>query len=126
MGRLLEIARTLPVLVPPPRQAKAACKIKEVVCEKSVKSELSPGGETRLEPEVKIPVQSAPAFHPAASAVLGLIACADLPLPHPQIVRDMAGQGYSKDAAKQSIAYCQKRGWIEHNLTTGYVLCGRV
>lgn len=109
MGRLLEIARTLPVLTPPPGMPRTTCEI-------SVKSELS-------SPQA---YQKAPlaltAFDPAASAVLGILVQAGQPVPHPAIVVAMAMKGYDKTAARKAIASCQAKGWIEHNLISGYVL----
>ena len=59
-----------------------------------------------------------------AADVLDLLARADAPLSHTAIVRGLAGRGYGKAAAYKAIAGCQGRGWIEHDLTTGYVLSG--
>ncbi len=109
MGRLLEIARTLPVLAPAPRALRTACEI-------SVKSELSPP------PAYQKATLALTAFDPAASAVLGILVHAGQPVPHPAIVAAMAMKGYDKAAAQKAIASCQTKGWIEHNLTTGYIL----
>ena len=62
------------------------------------------------------------AFDPAASAVLGILVQAGQPAPHPAIVVAMAMKGYDKTAARKAIASCQAKGWIEHNLISGYVL----
>lgn len=64
-------------------------------------------------------------FDPAASAVMRLLAASPVPLPHPAIVKALSAGGMTKEAAKQGIGLCQSRGWIEHNLTTGYVLAGQ-
>lgn len=63
-----------------------------------------------------------PAFDAPASAVLQLLVQSDRPLPHQEIVRRMKAAGHDKTTAKQAIARCQKRHWIEHNLETGYIL----
>ena len=75
-------------------------------------------------PAIPLECEVRQAEDPAAAAVLLLLSASVLPLPHPQIVRLLSGQGFGKDAAKAAIGRCQVRGWIEHNLTTGYVLCG--
>ena len=61
-------------------------------------------------------------FDAPASTVLQLLVQANRPVPHPEIVRRMERHGHDKTAAKEAIARCQKRRWIEHNLETGYVL----
>lgn len=63
-----------------------------------------------------------PVFDAPASAVLQILVQADQPVPHQDIVQRMQATGHDKTTAKQAIARCQKRRWIEHNLTTGYVL----
>ena len=64
-----------------------------------------------------------PAVNPAVHAVLKLLALSPAPIPHPSILKALMEDGASKEAAKAAIGFCQARGWIEHNLTTGYVLC---
>ncbi len=61
-------------------------------------------------------------WNQAAADVLTILIEADRPMPHPEIVRRMENRGHDKTAARQAIACCQKRRWIEHNLETGYVL----
>ena len=73
------------------------------------------------------PVAPAPRpapFHPALAAVLAVLVEAAAPVPHNQIVKALVKGGQEKKAAKEAIAACQKRGWIEHNLLTGYILGG--
>lgn len=65
-----------------------------------------------------------PLWNQSAADVLDIVALAGHPLLHPQIVKAMAGRSCSKMEAYASIAFCQGRGWIEHNLFTGYVLSG--
>ncbi len=72
--------------------------------------------------EAARPVMQAADFSPAASAVLAVLAEADRPVPHPGIVKALAGRGHGKAAACEAIALCQRRGWIGHDLTGGYVL----
>ena len=71
--------------------------------------------------QAPLPVAETP-FDAPASAVLQILVQANRPVPHPEIVRLMERRGHNKTAAKQAIARCQKRRWIEHNLETGYVL----
>lgn len=59
-----------------------------------------------------------------AADVLDVLVKAGAPLLHTALVRGLAGRGYGKAAAYQAIAGCQRRGWIWHNLTTGYELPG--
>ena len=63
-------------------------------------------------------------FHPALADVLAVLVEAAAPVPHNRIVKALVKGGQEKKSAKEAIAACQKRGWIEHNLLTGYILGG--
>ena len=63
----------------------------------------------------------APLDRPAAD-VLAALVHADLPLTHTALLRALAECGHDPTTARQAIARCQHWRWIEHNLTTGYVL----
>jgi hypothetical protein len=108
MGRFLEIARETEGLPAPPEQrlvpSPAAINLPFPV------------------PPLKPVSVTEPPFDALASAVLNILVDADQPVPHTEIVRQMGSRGHDKTAARQAIARCQKRCWIEHNLTTGYVL----
>ena len=113
MGRFLEIARDTEHSTPahpPPMPEK-----------NSVSSFASAKLAVLVTPLKPVEV-AAPPFDAPASAVLQILVNADRPVPHPEIVRRMMAAGHDKTAAKQAIARCQKRRWIEHNLETGYVL----
>ena len=56
--------------------------------------------------------------------VLAVLTDAGGPVPYPQIVVALAGQGHQKESARQAIAEAQAQRWIEHNLISGYVLAG--
>lgn len=108
MGRLLEIARDTERQPAPPEQKPVP----------------SP-------PPVNLPVPlmplkpasvTEPPFDALASAVLNILVIADRPVPHTEIVRLMEKHGHDRTAARQAIARCQKRRWIEHDLVTGYVV----
>ncbi len=75
-------------------------------------------------PAGRIGSAEAPEWDQAAADVLDILARADGPMPHPGIVKALAGRGHEKAAAQAAIAGCQGRGWIWHNLTTGYELPG--
>jgi hypothetical protein len=107
MGRFLEIARgsgMLPALLGP---------------------RTAPSPPSIMRPIPLPPMQTpaaVPPFDAPASAVLQILVVADQPVPHPEIVRRMLAAGHDKTAACQAIARCQKRRWIEHDLTAGYVI----
>jgi hypothetical protein len=105
MGRLLEIVRET---------------------ERTMLSVLAPSFVPLSAPAVLpiavLPVRAEPQFDQAASDVLGILVQADQPVPHSRIVAALVAKGYTKVEACQAIARCQKRRWVEHNLTTGYVL----
>ena len=61
-------------------------------------------------------------YSPAASAVIGILVETGQPVLHSQIVKALVGRGQSKKWAREGIDFCQARGWIEHNLVTGYKL----
>ena len=58
------------------------------------------------------------------AGVLDLLVKAGLPMSHTALVQALAGRGYDKTTAYKAIAACQRHGWIEHNLVSGYVLAG--
>lgn len=62
-------------------------------------------------------------WNQAASDVLDIIVKAGQPVTHSQFIKQLCrSHGYSKETAKAAIVFCQSKGWMEHNLTTGYVL----
>ena len=61
--------------------------------------------------------------HPAAD-VLDILARAGVPLLHTALANALMGRGYSKAEARMAISDCQGRGWIEHDLVSGYILSG--
>ncbi len=108
MGRFLEMVRELEKTMTLPTVQPAS----------PIKLPLLP-----IPPPVPAPLPAAETpFDAPASVVLQILVQADQPVPHPEIVRRMEQHGHDKTAAKQAIARCQKRRWIEHNLETGYVL----
>ena len=113
MGRFLEIARdtehSMPTHPPPMLEKNSISNLASAALAVLVSS-LKPGEVTE------------PPFDAPASAVLQILVNADRPVPHPEIVRRMIAAGHDKTAARQAIARCQKRRWIEHNLVTGYIL----
>ena len=56
------------------------------------------------------------------AGVLDLLVKAGMPISHTVLVQALAGRGYDKATARKGIAACQRYGWIEHNLVSGYVL----
>ena len=78
-------------------------------------------------PRPAVPAPRAVPFHPALAAVLGALVAADGPLRHQNLVRTLTAAGLSKADAKEAVAECQKRGWIEFDIMAkapGYVLSG--
>ena len=78
-------------------------------------------------PRPAAPAPRAVPFHPALAAVLGALVAADGPLRHQNLVRTLTAAGLSKADAKEAVAECQKRGWIEFDIMAkapGYVLSG--
>ena len=57
-----------------------------------------------------------------ATDVQDVIIKAGRPVLYSQIVKEMVGRGFGKQAAKEGISHCQGQGWIYHNLVTGYEL----
>jgi len=113
MGRLLEIAQTVPVTnlveksAPRVRLARPAADHtkNKIVCEKS---EIGP-----------------PATYSQPSAdVLNILVTAGEPVLHSQLVKALMERGRTKRAAYAAIADCQSHRWIEHDLVKGYVLKG--
>lgn len=104
MGRLLEIVRDMKWLPGRPVVSGSA----------------APPCPVSMPPK---PCQAVePPFDASASAVLQIIVQAQLPVSHPEIMRQMLRRGHDKIAARQAIARCQKGCRIEHNLETGYIL----
>ena len=100
MGRFLQIARCRPILdfsLPPLPSAKPFAEF------------------------VPLPPADDP-FDPPAADVLHILVQADQPVSHTNLVSALIARGHEKTAARQAIARCQKRRWIEHDLETGYVL----
>ena len=56
------------------------------------------------------------------AGVLDLLVKAGMPMSHTVLVQALAGRGYDKATACKGIAACQRHGWIEHNLVSGYIL----
>jgi len=54
--------------------------------------------------------------------VVNLIAQAGQPVSHSIILKALAETGRDKASVRQAIACCQRQGWIEHDLVTGFVL----
>lgn len=71
------------------------------------------------------PAEDEAGFERAASEVLSQLHRAGVPLSHSALMRALLSAGYDQRAARKGIAECQAAGWIEHNLTTGYILAGR-
>ena len=121
MGRFMEIARSLPPVkteiqtIRLDQEAHRGAKMRrdatdEAACAKSAVS----------------PAKAAPVFgeefHPASSTVLRVLVEAGRPVLHSQIVKTLMQRGHGKERAKEGIAHCQGKGWIIHNLVTGYIL----
>ena len=118
MGRLLQIARDTEH-----RNTEHSTSTHPLqILEKNFLPSLARAALAVLVPPPKPVEVAAPPFDAPASAVLQILVREDRPMPHPEIVRRMIAAGHDKTAAKQAIARCQKRHWIEHNLETGYVL----
>ena len=56
------------------------------------------------------------------AGVLDLLVKAGMPMSHTVLVQSLAQRGYDKATACKGIAACQRYGWIEHDLISGYVL----
>ena len=108
MGRLLDIARkTKETLRPSAAPAEASRKD-------------SP--PNRFPPFRPASVPAEPLYDRVAADVVNLIAQAGQPVSHSIILKALAETGRDKASVRQAIACCQKQGWIEHDLITGYVL----
>ena len=108
MGRLLDIARkTRGTLRPSAAPAEASRKD-------------SP--PNRLPPFRPASVPAEPLYDRVAADVVNLIAHAGRPVSHSAILKTLAATRRDKASVRQAIACCQKQGWIEHDLITGYVL----
>ena len=108
MGRLIDIARTTKGA---PRPSAAPV---------DASREDSP--PNRLPPFRPASVLAEPLYDMVAADVVNLIAQAGQPVSHSTILKALAETGRDKVSARQAIARCQKQGWIEHDLVTGYVL----
>ena len=108
MGRLLDIARkTKETLQPSVASADASRK------------DSSPN---RLPPFRPASVPAEPLYDRVAADVVNLIAQAGQPVSHSTILKALAETGRDKALVRQAIARCQRQGWIEHDLVTGFVL----
>ena len=105
MGQLLDIARRHSALPAPPRPTST--------------SRPMPPHPTAV--PTPAPPAPAPLDRPAAD-VLAALVHADQPLTHTALLHALAERGHDPTTARQAIARCQHWRWIEHNLTTGYVL----
>ena len=123
MGRLLDIARNVgwvgishsPQLV---RQIEkmdhVAFRTESKAVASCAKSELSAVSGAAVIPAAE--------WSQPVADVLNVIVRAGQPVLHSQIVIALKERGYNKSAAYAGIGAAQGRGWIEHNLVSGYVL----
>ena len=122
MGRLLDIARTLPNVAPPP-QTRASEGVEQTT---RIDQVADPTTGTRKPLPSAGSAQSAIRqtieYNPTAADVLDVLVRADAPLQHTAILKRLGARGHSKKAGSQAIKLCQRRGWIEHNLVSGYIL----
>ena len=107
MGQLLDIARRHAALPAPPHPVSSSLP------------RPTPPRPAAVRPPA--PPAPAPLDHPAADVLAALVQ-ADQPLTHTALLHALAERGHDKETARQAIARCQHWRWIEHNLTTGYVL----
>jgi len=125
MGRLLDIARAVPE-TPPAAQTAEQVRQQEQIRQQEQNVCHSEGVQDSQTPccavSAKSAVSQTEGYSRTASDVLALLARADAPVPHTAIVRALVAAGYDKATARQGIADCQRQGWIEHDLKTGYVL----
>ena len=118
MGKLLDIARVVPAVeTPPERQAGDQ---NNQLDHKAYRTEGGRGGAVSGGSVVS---RAATWSQPAAD-LLDVLVKADAPMLHSALVAVLAARGHGKAAARGAIAAAQREGWIEHNLTTGYVLGG--
>ena len=147
MGRLLDIARDLaPVETQPAeqkvrqdqpsvgpafrkdagqRERQSKAETVNVRYELNELNELSPAAQGyQSAPRNQLAGCNPPAaeWNQSASDVLDVLVKAGAPQFHTAIIGKMAERGYSKASAYQAIAHCQGRGWIWHNLVSGYEL----
>ncbi len=73
-------------------------------------------------PNKQAPESAEEDFDGPASTALDILVKVGEPVSHSGIVKALVKRGYDKTEAKQAIARCQKWGWIEHDLRTGYAL----
>ena len=119
MGRLLEIARAVPVVKIAGHEAATKQK-RELDQTEYRTTRVSPKPLANELNEFGPP----PKYSQPAADVLDIIVKTGVPVLHSQIVRDMAGRGHGKEAAREAIELCQLRRWIEHDLVDGYELAG--
>ncbi len=100
-----------------------ACNMEPLPPACPMKSTEAPPPLTREEPKPSSSDRNVCEWSQAATDVVTILVEVDRPVPHPEIVRLMERRGHDKTTAKQAIAHCQKRRWIEHNLMSGYILC---
>ena len=108
MGRLLDIARTTKGTIQPSATTADAFR--------------GDSPPSRLPPLRPASVPAEPLYDITAAEVINLIAQACRPVSHSTILKTLAEAGQDKVSVRQAIARCQKRGWIEHDLVTGFVL----
>ena len=75
-------------------------------------------------PSILASLPEPPVWSQSAADVLDILVKAGAPMLHTALVAALAAGGHGKAAVRKAIADAQGRGWIEHNLTTGYVLSG--
>jgi len=124
MGRLLDIARTLPNVAPPPRTrasegVEQTTRIDQIADPTTGAPKPLPSARS-----AQSAIRQTIEYNPTAADVLDVLARADAPLLHTAILKRLGERGHSKKEGSQAIKFCQRRGWIEHNLVSGYVLTG--
>ena len=122
MGKLLDIARAVAVVDTGP-QERARTRI-DRSDHTACRTEGGLGCEVSERSAVRRSVGQGGAFSQPAADVLAVLLNADTPLLHTALVAALADLGHGKAAACKAIADVQGKGWIEHNLVSGYVLSG--
>ena len=122
MGRLLDIARAVAVVDTGPEE-RARTRI-EQSDHTAYRTAGGLGCEVSERSAVSRSVGQGGDFIQPAADVLAVLIKADTPLLHTAIVAALADRGHGKAAAYKAIADVQGRGWIEHNLITGYIIAG--
>ena len=101
MGRLLDIAQAVPRM--------------------NEQQEVSQESLREKREKVRLPKSG---WNQAAADVLNILVSAGKPLPLSALVQQMTERGHPKKKARAEVLSCQWRGWIEHNLVSGYILSG--